>query len=380
MCGLLLVRGCTHVCPRFAATGITGFGGSRLLQKRIRALIGANFTYAVLGVLLRSNVELPELTPLGPDYASSLRAKTSLHPSISLFLNTSPPETEAPSGLEELRYASSDKNDAGNPALKIWQIAGNCYLRLAYHDGTQFWLDREGTKVWVTWPGNLTIEDAATYLLGPILGFVLRLRGVTCLHASAVAFGERAVAFVGSQGAGKSTTAAALAVRGHAILSDDVVALAEHNGSFLVHPAYPYLCLWPESVRSIYGSAGALPQFSANYEKRCLSLGKQELRFAERPLPLAAIYILGDRRDDPAPLVENIPPQKAFLSLVANTFATSVIDGALRAKEFETLGRLAPIVPVRGLCAHKDAGRLADLCEKVSSDVEALNLRKSSLA
>jgi hypothetical protein len=380
VCGSRLVRGCSHTCLWFAATvsqGLVVVGSSR---NGSRALTGANFTYAVFGVLLRSNVELPELTPLGPNYTSSLWAKTLLHPSIRLFLNISPHEREAPSGVEELRYASSDTDDAGNPALKIWQIAGGCYLRLAYYDGTQFWLDREGTKVWATWPRNLTIQDAATYLLGPILGFVLRLRGVTCLHASAVAFGERAVAFVGSQGAGKSTTAAALAVRGHAILSDDVVALAEHNGSFLVHPAYPYLCLWPESVQSIYGSAAALPPFSANYEKRCLSLRKQELRFAERPLPLAAIYILGDRRDDPAPLVESIPPQKAFLSLVANTFATTVIDGALRAKEFETLGRLAPIVPVRGLCAHKDAGRLTELCEKVSGDVEALNLRKSSLA
>ncbi len=118
----------------------------------------------------------------------------------------------------------------------------------------------------------MTIEDAATYLLGPVLGLFLRLRGVTCLHASAVAFGGQAVAFVGSEGAGKSTTAAALALRGHAILSDDVVALAEHDGAFFVHPAYPYLCLWPESVESIYGSADALPRFSANYDKRCLSL------------------------------------------------------------------------------------------------------------
>ena len=137
-------------------------------------------------------------------------------------------------------------------------------------------------------------------------------------------------------------------------LSDDVVALAEHDGSFFVHPAYPYLCLWPESVESIYGSADALPQFSANYEKRCLSLGKQELRFAERALPLAAIYILGERRGDPAPLVEEITPQQAFLSLVANTFATNIVDSSMRAKEFETLGRLVPRVTIRQICAHQD--------------------------
>ena len=257
-------------------------------------------------------------------------------------------------------------------------MAGSRYLRLAYFDGTQFWLDREGTEVWATWPENLQIEDTATYLLGPVLGILLRLRGVTCLHASAVAFGETAVAFVGSEGAGKSTTAAALAQHGHAILSDDVVALAEHDGSFFVHPAYPYLCLWPESVESLYGSPDALPQFSANYEKRFLSLGTQELRFAERALPLAAIYILGDRRSDPAPLVEELAPQKAFLALVANTFATNTLDSGMRAKEFEILARLAPSVPIRALCAHQDASRLPELCALLDEEAQKLRTRNSA--
>jgi hypothetical protein len=194
-----------------------------------------------------------------------------------------------------------------------------------------------------------------------------------------VVFGGQAVAFVGSEGAGKSTTAAALALRGHAILSDDVVALAERDGSFFVHPAYPYLCLWPESVESIYGSADALPRFSANYDKRCLSLGKQELSFEERTLPLAAIYILGERRGYPAPLVEQIAPREAFLSLVTNTFATNILDSAMRAKEFETLGRLVPRVTIRQLSAHEDASRIPDLCQQICNDVQSLNLREPAL-
>ncbi len=195
-----------------------------------------------------------------------------------------------------------------------------------------------------------------------------------CLHASAVAFGERAVAFVGPEGAGKSTTAAALALRGHAILSDDVVALAERNGSFFVHPAYPYLCLWPESVQSIYGSADVLPQFSARYEKRRLALGKQELRFEERPLPLAAIYILGERRGDPAPLLQEITPQQAFLSLVANSFATNILDCGMRAKEFESLGCLVPSVAIRQLCAHRDASRLTGLCDLLRDEAQKMHV------
>ncbi len=337
-----------------------------------------NFTYAVFGLSLRCNLPIPNLTTAIPEEDLASLESTS-DGTVEIRLRSSPPGAAAnASGPEELSYDSPYKDQAGNPALRIWKAAGSRYLRLAYFDGTQFWLDCGGTEVWATWPENLQIEDAATYLLGPVLGILLRLRGVTCLHASAVAFGETAVAFVGSEGAGKSTTAAALARHGHAILSDDVVALAEQNGSFFVHPAYPYLCLWPESVESLYGSPDALPQFSANYDKRFLSLGTQELRFAERALPLAAIYILSDRRSDPAPLVEELAPQKAFLALVANTFATNTLDSGMRAKEFEILARVAPRIPIRALCAHQDASRLPELCALLDEEAQKLRTRNSA--
>jgi hypothetical protein len=332
----------------------------------------SSFTYSVFGLTLHSNQQIPELP---------LAEQPSVGPAVAIHLNVSPLTDEIiPSDPEVLTYASPYNDEAGIPILRIWKIGGGNFSRLAYSDGTQFWLDRDGTELWGTWPGNVTIEDAATYLLGPVLGRVLRLRGVTCLHASAVAFDEQAVAFVGPAGAGKSTTAAALALHGHAILSDDVVTLAELDGSFYVHPAYPYLSLWPESVQSIYGSADALPRFSANYDKRCLSLGKQKLRFQEHPLPLAAIYILGERRGDPAPAIEEVRPQQAFLSLVANTFGTNVVDGSMRAKEFETLGRLVPRVTIRQLCPHQDLDRLPELCQRICDDLHGISTRKPAIA
>ena len=338
-----------------------------------------NFTYAVFGLSLRCNLPIPNLTTVAPeDEPASLESSSDRTVEIHLRASPHGDAANAP-GPEELSYDSPYKDQAGNPALRIWKAAGSRYLRLAYFDGTQFWLDREGTEVWATWPENLQIEDTATYLLGPVLGILLRLRGVTCLHASAVAFGETAVAFVGSEGAGKSTTAAALARHGHAILSDDVVALAEHDGSFLcssrvsVFVPMARVCGIALMVR-----ADALPQFSANYEKRFLSLGKQELRFAERALPLAAIYILGDRRGDPAPLMEELAPQKAFLALVANTFATNTLDSGMRAKEFEMLARLAPDVSIRRLCAHHDASRLPELCALLDEEAQKLRARKSA--
>ncbi|MGH9682083.1 MAG: serine/threonine protein kinase [Candidatus Acidiferrales bacterium] len=275
---------------------------------------------------------------------------------------------------KDVIFTSSYADDAGRPGLRIWRTATGSALHMEYYDGVKFWVTRRGRHVWIDWPETSSKEDAATYFLGPVLGLLLRFRGVTCLHASAVAFRESAVAFVGPEGAGKSTLAAAFARGGYAALSDDIVALSESGGGFLVQPAYPFLSLWEDSTKTLFGSADALPVFSHNYEKRCFSLKDHESRFADRALPLGAIYLLGDRSPDAAPRVEPVPSQEAFLSLVANTYATDLLDIEMRAREFEVLGRLLAKAPVRKLIAHQDPARCFETCEAVQKDFETLQM------
>ncbi len=288
-------------------------------------------------------------------------------PTVIIHMEASPNAAdEIPSEQESLTYTSAYTDEAGRPALRIWKIGGGDLLRLGYYDGTQFWMNRTGTELWAQWPNNLTIEDAATYLLGPVLGLLLRLRGVTCLHASAVALAGRAVAFVGSEGAGKSTTAALLARKGFAIISDDVVALVERDGSFYVHPAYPYLCLWPDSVAMVYGPDKKLPSFSPHWDKRLLSLAGNDLRFEARILPLGAIFVLGERRSVPdAPFLEQLTPREGLLALVANSYATNLLEKEMRAREFKFFGRMFGSVPIRRLRPPQDPNRIGELCDAI---------------
>jgi hypothetical protein len=277
-----------------------------------------------------------------------------------------------PAGAETLSYESSYTDGSGRPALKIWNTADGVRLHLVYYDGMEFWLERRGKEIWALWPEKSSLEEACSYLLGPVLGLLLRLRGITCLHASAVVLSGQAVAFVGAEGAGKSTTAAAFAREGHAVLSDDVVALEERDSGFLVMPAYPQVCLWPDSVASLYGSADALPHFSTGWEKHRLTLGSGRAQFENRPVPLGAIYFLGERRAEAAPAVEPVRAQAALLSLVADTFANKILDRAMRAKEFEILGRLATAVPVRRVFSHCDASRIRNFCRIILEDFASI--------
>ena len=299
----------------------------------------SDFTYSAFGLLLASNLNIPGLVPT--------EAPSSV-PSVRLHLGVSPGvRNQTPPGPEELIYTSSYLDESGEPALRVWRLEGRGILRLAYSDGMQFWLDQGGNNVWALWPGSSSLGDVATYLLGPVLGALLRLKGVICLHASAVAFEDRAVAFVGPPGAGKSTTAALLAQHGCAVLSDDVVALAENAGFFQVLPAYPFLSLWPDSVAMLYGSPDSLPRFIPHWEKRRLALGQQECKFEKRSLPLRAIYLLRERTADLGPQIEPVSARAAFIDLVTNSYATKILDCEMRARELRFLGRLISSVPIR---------------------------------
>jgi hypothetical protein len=321
-------------------------------------------THIVFGLNVHSNLPIPGLRA----FESSTKV-----PDVEIHLGMPPnPEGGVRAAPEDLTYTSAYSDESGNPALKIWKTADGRFLRLAYYDGIQFWLERNGKSLWAVWPADSTLEDAASYLLGPAFGLLLRLRGVTCLHASAVSMDNRCIAFVGAEGKGKSTTAAAFARQGFGVVSDDVAALVESPEGFRVVPAYPYLCLWQDSVERLFGSAEALPRFSTGWEKHRLALGEQGTHFETRPLPLGAIYLLGDRRPDRAPFVEGVRPRAGLLSLVADTFANNVLDREMRAHEFAVLGRLATKVPIRRLHPHNDGSRFEELCALIRDDFSAL--------
>jgi hypothetical protein len=321
------------------------------------------FTYSFFGLTVRSNLSLPGV-------ASSDQVERP--PDLDVHLEIPPPfVSENSTPAEKLAYESSYTSESGEPGLRIWENPAGSYLRLAYHDGTQFWIDRERSNLWATWPRNQSLENAASYLLGPVFGLLLRLRGVTCLHASAVAFDETCIVFVGPAGAGKSTTAAAFAKAGFAILSDDIVAIREGNGLFQVLPAYPHICLWPESVEMLYGTKDALPRFTLDWDKRCLALGTETARFADRTLPLGAAYLLYPRHSGPASVIEELRPQNALLTLVANTYATNILDRAMRAQEFALLGRLVARTPAYKITASNEPRHLDEFCRAIQDHYRA---------
>jgi hypothetical protein len=328
------------------------------------------FHYSLYGLRLSSNQDI-----LGPEPGPAVAACD-----VRIWLGTRPSSVQA-ERAGAVRYLSPSQDAQGVPTLTVWEHAADPAFHFVYGDDTEFFVDRLGREVWVSWPEHLTLADAATYLLGPVMGFVLRLHGTTCLHASAVAIDERAVALVGLPGAGKSTTAAAFAERGWPVLSDDIVALQDGGNEFLVQPGYPRICLWPDAAGPVCGPSEDLPRLTPNWEKRYLDLNSAGRRFQRTPLPLAAIYILGPRSAErEAPRVEGLGPAAAWMDLIANTYTNYLLDREMRAREFDLLGRIANRLPLRRMQPHQDPTHLGRLCEAILDDFQSRGEARSAPA
>ncbi|MEM8840274.1 MAG: hypothetical protein AAGD47_00715 [Pseudomonadota bacterium] len=91
----------------------------------------------------------------------------------------------------------------------------------------------------------------ALYLMGSALGMILHQRGLFALHAATVALGDTAIAFVGDQGAGKSTLAMEMALAGHRVLGDDVVVVSHGAGRLMAEPGVTQFKLWYESIDAL---------------------------------------------------------------------------------------------------------------------------------
>lgn len=254
----------------------------------------------------------------------------------------------------------------GDGTFTVSEFADRRYFQLEYGDGTKVLMDRSARHIWGQPGPGLPHDDLCIYLLGPVMGFVLRQRGTMALHASAVAFPERAIALVGAAGAGKSTTAAALALRGWPVLCEDVCALREAASQFQVLPAYPRVCLWPDSAEFLFSSRESLPLIVAGWEKRFLPLDGARARFASVAMPLAAVFLLSERSDaDFAPAIQPITQRDALLHLVQNTYMNWYLDARQRADEFDVLTRLVSSVECFRVVPSSDPARLIDLAELI---------------
>ena len=315
--------------------------------------MAASFLVRVSGLVIHVDRPLPGLRPLDvpepPDVSVRMRGSFG-----------SPLTDEARS----VWYVSPYLDDGGVPLMTI-HVTGSGYV-LCYAEGVRFVVSASGSEIEVWWDAPLTEVDAADYLLGSVLAFVVRLRGMVPLHASAVVVQDQAVLFAGAAGAGKSSLAAAFAVLGFPVLSDDLVVMDDSSGDVLVFPSLARVSVWPDSAGILF-STKSLPVHSPVYAKRCLDLVEHGYRFYERPLPVGMICVLASRNaSNPQPTIRPLRPQTALMNLVSHTYGNYLLDASMRAREFDVLGRVAESACVSELSLGANLDELVSNCRSLA--------------
>ncbi len=316
------------------------------------------YSYRIYSLTLQSPHRLPLLTP------HALSAPADLTLCLTLDDRTLLTQTHPPS------WHTHAQPDGLNHRLFL---RAPCQALLANIDPTAQHIHISAA--------DFSLDEVTAILLGTILGVTLRLRGILCLHSSVLAVQDRAIAFLGVKGAGKSTTAAALAQLGTPVLADDVAVLRPQEAGFQVQPGYPRLRLWKSAVNALYGSEAELPRVFQPLEKHFLPLSSKgdgdaeaPWQFHPHPLPLTAIYLLDAR--DPSlaiPKVTPMAPTLAVMHLLGHRYPQSFQPNpAQQAHEFAAIAQLAGTVPIRQVHRPDTLDALPALCDTILKDVSQL--------
>jgi hypothetical protein len=306
------------------------------------------FHARVYGLVLSSNIPVDGLLPIAPqpadlDVVLEPRATTASRPPLhGEILHEGELDPESQTAVVTIRRTPSGS----------WT--------LDYLDGTHFEIAHDARSIRCTWELTSTPQDAATYLLGPVLAYVLRLRGTLALHASAVAIREKAVLIAGEPGAGKSTTATAFSRRGATVITDDVAALDDGR----VQPGYARLRLWSDVVEAMWGGAEALPLLTPTWTKRYADVASS---FADRAYDVRAICVLFDRAV--AASLRRLHGHEAAIALLRHASMTHALDASMRERELSQVTRLAAEVPVFAATAPDDLHRVHELCAAIERSV-----------
>ncbi len=183
---------------------------------------------------------------------------------------------------------------------------------------------------------------------------------------------EPVVAFVGPAGAGNSTLAASLALRGCPLLADDALVVepaASADGSeWMALPAYAGARVWPDVVDGLVGSR-RLAAVGAYTDKRRLT-PSDGLSTIDTPLRLRRVYRL-EPCDGAGVEIRALAPRDAIMTLISHAFVLDVADRQRLTAHFSRAFGAAPAVGLRSLSYAHDLTNVEDVLKAVLADLHS---------
>jgi hypothetical protein len=314
------------------------------------------FAYRLYGLSLSSQWALPYSKSMGPVFAE-----------VEFF--------EGPDALfiAASREAETSKDAAGGPQLSQWLFRarlrnGSDYLR--WEGLFEFVIARDGRSIAARMLGGSIQDIYHSHVLQHVLFFTLLKLGIEPLHATSVVIDGSAVAFIGDSGYGKSTLGAAFCLRGHRILTDDLLIVKEESHGFYGYPGRSRIRLLPETASVLFEDR--LQVMSPDPYSRKLAIPLDEPQTAAEALPLQAIYVVRPSRP-PSPVkrvtIRALRQRRAFLCMIANVCNPIAREPERLARLFHVATRLCARLPVKSLSFPRDLSRLPTVVDAIRADL-----------
>lgn len=235
-----------------------------------------------------------------------------------------------------------------------------------------FLLSPEGSRIFFRPLARFSPPSFETYLLGIVMKAILIKKDICSLHASAVVVEDRAIAFVGCNGFGKSSLAASFVEAGYALLTDDVLRVGEEEGLFRAYPGPAYLKLLPDSREHLSGLSGGNPMDPA--ADKWLVPVAAGLR-CNHSVPLAAIYCgVGPERSREAKhiSIDSLEAGEALQEILYGMDIDRIVEPDRVTSPFDAAKRIAGAVRVRRLSYPWSLASLPDVRAEIVASLRGL--------
>jgi len=279
----------------------------------------------------------------------------------------------------ELRRAPADAFRAARERARVDSTSEAWYRSAALEDGSayvgwdtigEFLVAADGAGIVWRRVERSSLESFQVYMLGQALSFALVKQRLEPLHATVVVVADRAVAFLGGNGSGKSSLAACFVNGGYLLLTDDLLLLHAGAGQFVAYPGPARIKLFPQIASRYFGGRADAVPMNPDTQKRILAIDADQ--HAAAPAPLAAIFTLAPPRDagrNDCVRIDPLPPREALIEVVRGTFNRRLVDGDRLARQFDMAARISTFVPIKRIAYPRTLDRLADVRDAVLADV-----------
>lgn len=295
-----------------------------------------NFHYKAYGLSITSDIELKGIE-LNKNYLNNENSDVKIH--LKKFSNL---KTET---IANGRYKWREKN--------IINI---------YDKNLGFFNVNDGKEIIVAPSDKLSKNELIHYISGLLFAVILFQRGYLVLHGSSLNINGNAVCFIGPPKIGKSTVAMLTHQQGHAVISDDILALKITENGAIIYPGFPYLRISEDLSKFLNLSPHNYPI----NQKTVKNLYLAHKSFSHEPLPLKRIYVI---KKNGNPKIGSIGPQDALMELIKNSYCILGLNNSEKAVNLMQCRTLLEHTIVKQLTVKHSLETIPPITELLEEDL-----------